>query len=78
MRISPSTLSSKVGNAYAVRTDGEPFTVAEWCRLDDVGLNSVMDHWGEGEGPPTAAFYEKLKRSILRSLGKSGGQRGAC
>ena len=62
----PSTC--QVGNVFAIRTDGKPFTVADWCRLDDVGLNSVMDTWSEEGRSPSQERFERIKHTIQLNL----------
>ena len=52
---------------FAIRTDGKSFTAAEWCRLDDVGLKSVMDTWSEEGGSPSEGC-ERSKRNIQLNL----------
>lgn len=57
----------QIGNAYALRTDFKSFTVAEYARLDDVGLNSVMDAWGDGR-PPSAAQYKRIGDNVMYNI----------
>lgn len=57
-----------IGHVYALRTDGKDFTVREWERLDDVGMNGLMDIYSINRTPPTEAQFKRLKENVALNL----------
>lgn len=54
-----------VGNAYALRTDGRSFTMAEWALLDDA-LNLCMDIYADRK--MTSGVLDGLRSSLHRQI----------